>query len=627
MQKYLKYLFLALAVALSVVLTGCPSGGGSSSGGGVSSPTTPSGGGTVNGLVTDFAKGTRLSGVTVTGGGQSTTTDSNGRFTLSGFSAGSSIPVTISMSNYAIGYGNAEIGINAAPLIVPLKKELGSRKPLNQSVGGTISFSTEAGPYAVKFTANSMDTTETNLTVSVTPLDPTKESSVLPGNLSASSGGNRTVLGQLTFAEFSIFNSAGNRVNLKPGSSAIVEMPIPPELRKKAEYQIGQKVHCYSYNPVTGKWEDFIEGTVVTSSVDGITPVLSATILHFSWYGGAPQGTDCYNVYGTVVSAVDGKPLPFARVEAFPGTATTSDANGNFVVTTTAGGPNSFTASRTFVDTDGSVSGMAGAKVIEFGKVDGGDLLVGLTKVPCSSTVPPPPPTPPLPPTAITIKIGGVSLLSYKINAYLFTGGACATVNEVLPDGNVGADVTGAIVKLNGPGGPYNLTEATSGTPGLYCAFFTPTSGARYTLTVDADHNGSIDGTGSVTAVGTITSVTPANGVTYSASTFQPQWADSGTATSGYSVVYFVFISKSDQTAYSMYTWSELQFTAYNLASGTPNQPLPAGTYTEQIFAFSGSYKPGSGNWEQTSNITGANVSGEFYSVGSPSSSITFTLN
>lgn len=626
MQKYLKYLFLIFAIVLSVMLSGCPSGGGSTSSSGGGSPTTPSGGGTINGLVTDFAKGTRLAGVTVTGGGQTTTTDSKGNFTLSGFSAGSSIPVTISMANYALGYGNAEIGVNAAPLIVPLKKELGARKPLDQSVGGTISFSTEAGPYAVIFTANSLDTIETNLTVSVTPLDPTKESSVLPGNLSASSGGSSTVLGQLTFAEFSIFNNAGVRVNLKAASTAIVEMPIPPDLRKKAEYQIGQTVHCYSYNPVTGQWEDFVTGTVMTSSVDGLTPVLRATIHHFSWYGGAPQGNDCYNVYGTVVSAVDGKPLPFARVEAFPGTSTTSDANGNFVVTTTAGGPNSFTASRTFVDTDGSVSGMAGAKVIEFGKVDGGDLLVGLTKVPCSSTVPPPPPTPPLPPPAMTIKIGGVSLLSYKVTAFLFAGGACATVNEVLPDGNVGADVTGAIVKLNGPGGPYNLTEATSGTPGYYCAFFTPTPGARYTLTVDADHNGSIDGTGSVTAVGTITSVSPLNGGSYAASSFQPQWADSGTATSGYSVVYFVFIYNSGQTAYSIYTGSDLQYTAYNQASSTPNQTLPAGAYTEQVFAFSGSYKPGSGDWDQTSNITGANVSGEFYSVGSPSSSTTFTL-
>lgn len=196
----------------------------------------------------------------------------------------------------------------------------------------------------------------------------------------------------------------------------------------------------------------------------------------------------------------------------------------------------------------------------------------------------------------------------------------------MLPDGNVGADVTGAIVKLNGPRVPYNLTEATSGTPGYYCAFFTSTPGARYTLTVDADHNGSIDGTGSVTAVGTITSVNPTNGGNYAASSFQPQWTDNGTATSGYSVVYFVFISKSDQTAYSMYTGSELQFTAYNQASGIPNQPLPAGTYTEQVFAFSGSYKPGSGDWEQTSNITGANVSGEFYSVGSPSGTTSFTL-
>ena len=57
-----------------------------------------------------------------------------------------------------------------------------------------------------------VDTSDTNLKVSVTPLDPTKEDAALPGDLIASGG---TPLGAVTFAEFSILDSSGKRVNLK----------------------------------------------------------------------------------------------------------------------------------------------------------------------------------------------------------------------------------------------------------------------------------------------------------------------------------------------------------------------------------------------------------------------------
>jgi hypothetical protein len=119
-----------------------------------------------------------------------------------------------------------------------------------------------------------------------------------------------------TFAEFTLRDTAGNRVNLKAAASATVELPIPPPLR--STYPAGKKIHCYAYDPATGKWEGFVEGTVQTSSVDGTSPVLAAAIRHFSWYGAAPLGSDCADIYVSVVSAVDGKPLPNARVEVTP---------------------------------------------------------------------------------------------------------------------------------------------------------------------------------------------------------------------------------------------------------------------------------------------------------------------
>ena len=628
MKKPLQITLLIFAALLIGLIGACSGGGGSgssSSGATGGSPTTPSGGGTINGLVTDFSTGVRLAGVSVTDGVQTTTTDSKGAFTLSGYSAGSAVAVTLGKAGYAPGYSNAEIGVNAAPMVLPLKKE-GSLQSYNPANTTTISQTTEAGPYAVIFTPGTLNTTDPNLKVSVTPLDPTKESSVLPGNLTAAAATSTVMLAPLTFAEFSVFDSTGARVNLKPGSQAIVEMPIPPDLRANAAYQLGATIHCYSYNPTTGQWDSFVVGTIVKSSVDGSTPVLRAAIQHFSWYGGAPQSTNCIDVYGRVVSAVDGKPLPYARVEAFPGTVATSDANGNFVVVTTSTGANSFTASRTFIDTDGSVSGIVGAKVIEFGKVV--DDLAGLVSRPCGSTVTPPPLPPTPPPPNITVRIGGVSLLSYQVNAYLVNGAVVAMLNEsVPPNGTIGAAVSGAIMVLTGPSGPVTLTE-TAGAPGMYMATLaTPTPGARYTLTIDADHNGSIDGTGAVNAVGTLAWTLPTNGSTYTASTFNNvAWTDSGTAVAGYSVVYYATImnTATGVTALASYTGSALQFNPVNLV--TPFGALPAGPYTASLFGFSGPYNPGSGTWTETNNITGSTVSGKFYSFGTPATANTFTL-
>lgn len=630
MQKRLMFIPLVLAVVVSVMLTGCPSGGSSSTGsGGGGSPTTPSGGGTINGLVTDFNTGVKLAGVTVTdNAGQTTTTDSKGAFTLSGYASGSSVPVTLDMANYARGHSTAIIGVNAAPVVLPLKKEIGPRVTYDPTLTKTISFVTEDGPYALTLGANTLNVTGLTgpFKVSVTPLDPTKESSVLPSGLADSTTTSSTVmLVPLTFADFSIFDSTGARVQLNSGATATVEMPIPPALRSNTNYALGKIIHCYAYNPVTGKWDNFITGIIVLSSVDNTTPVLKANILHFSWYGGAPQNTNCIDVYGRVVSAVDGKPLPYARVEAFPGTVATSDANGNFVVTTTATGANSFTATRTFIDTDGSVSGMVGAKVIEYGKVV--DELAGLVSRPCTN----PPPAPPIPPTTpptVTVKIGGVSLLSYKAEVYMMNGVACAMLNESIPpNGTAGNTVSGAIISLKGPSGTISLPEISQ-SPGTYCAFggSAVTPGATYTVNIDADHNGTVDGTGTATAVGTLAWTLPVNSQpSYSAATFtNAAWTDSAFGTTGYSVVYYAIIQNTGtgSTSVATYIGSNLNFTPLDM---TTKAPLLAGSYTASVMAFSGSYSAAGGSWVTSSNITGSTVSGRIYSYGA-ATPVSFTL-
>jgi hypothetical protein len=615
---------------LACLLAACPS----------SSP-TPQGAGTINGFVSDIGTGARLSGAAVSGGGQSATTDANGEFTLTGLTAGT-VNLTIGKSGYAPGYANGKAGDSAQVVPVSLKKQ-GAQQSYAASTAVTLSEKTEAGPYAVIFQPNTLDTTDANLKVSVTPLDPTKERSALPGSL-VTTGATPSLLLPVTFAEFTILDSAGKRVNLKASASAIVELPIPPSLR--SAYPSGAKIHCYAYNSASGAWDDFVEGTVQTSSVDGVSPVLAASVRHFSWYGGAPQGNNCVDVYVTVVSAVDGKPLPNARVEASPGTVAYTDVNGSALVRTALGtqGGSTYTAYQTGYDVDGSLTGIKGAKYIEFGEVQ--EDVVGLVTKSCTAPIAPPSPegdTSALRQavvgsqgTPLIIKVGVVKNLLYQVNGILSTGSSASAIVILSqgvpgPDGKItnASPASGAKITIAEAGGtPIPLTEIAAGS-GYYStgagAVFT--AGKSYTLAVDADGNGSIDGTSTITAVGDLAFVNPTNGATVAAANFTASWSDTGTAAgnAAYAPVYLASFSSTtagvNDGAY--YIGTNRQFNVISLVTGAALKP---GTYSASLLGFSGYYAQTGAGLSVSNNVTGTGVTGTFGSFATSAGQISFTV-
>ncbi|MEK6748213.1 MAG: hypothetical protein AABY83_03285 [Pseudomonadota bacterium] len=615
-----------------------PAGGGPGDTGGGSAP-GPSAidAGTVGGIVTDAQTGARLAGVSVSGGGQNTTTNDRGEYTLSGLAKGTTVPISFAFDKYAPGFGNAQVRDVGEPLLVPLKK-MGTAQNYNPTTKQTIYQKTESGPYAVIFEPGALNTTDTKLKVSITPLDPTLESSTLPGELTTPD----TMLVPLTFAEFNIIDSSGNKVNtnanLAAGKEPIVELPIPVTLRKLAAYKIDTtnpiKIHCYSYDSVKGQWVDFVDGEIVLSSVDGVTPVVRAAIKHFSWYGAAPKTDDCVKLYGRVVSAVDGKPMADARVEAFPGGVTHSDARGDFeVVTSTKNTEPDIVATRTYTDVDGSVSGMKGAKVIDFGKVKG-DLLTGLVRVNCKTGVAVSPMARGIAVRAVgtasdplMVPIGRLNDFSYKVIASLMAGIVFANIEVALPAGIDGGAVTGAHVTLVGPTG--NVVKVTEVGDGFYSAAATVVPGARYTLNIDADGNGSIDGTGSVYAVGDVAWTYPINNAVLSSSAdLVFSWSDTGYQNSGYSPVYFASVIKTATSSTNLLDLAAYFGTATQFKIGDVhnNMPLSPGTYTTTLMAMSGPSSSGPTDLAWVNNITGANVGGMFSSQSIASPALTFTV-
>ncbi|WP_051195846.1 DUF4249 family protein [Meiothermus rufus] len=605
---------LGMAFLLGL-LAACGSG---DSGGGNNGSSAPN---TVVGLVTDIGSGARLAGVTVrvVGSSQTTTTDSRGEFILQNLPPGL-VKVDVEKAGYAPGHGLAESTSSAQAMLIALKKE-GAEQSYNPTQARTLFQRTEAGPYAVIFQPNSLNSTDPNLRVVVTPLDPTKEDSALPGDLIAG-GASPTPLGAVTFAEFSILDSQNRRVNLKPGSSAIVELPIPPELCSR--YNIGDKIHCYAYNPQTGRWEDFVEGTVERSSVDGTTPVLRASIRHFSWYGGAPavQDQECVDVevrnrFG---------PLAGAVVTARPGLRAVTNRLGHAEITIEKGVPVNFTATKTytdtFVDNNGNLIPKPGAKVIDIGRVYEDD-LIGLdgknytrTPGPCpgaSGQSVRPAATNPLP-----IRVAPAPEGFFRAIALLQPGGlVMVQLEKGIPnaDGDLedAEPASGAKITISDNAGKEaTLSELAPGT--YFANNFNVEPGKRYTLNIDADGNGSIDGSGSAFAVGTVAWSNLSHGGTYSAASLTAAWSDSGSAQPGYSALYqvsFQRIGGSGVSDMAFYLGSERSFQPR--AQTDPPTPLVPGTYTVMLSAFSGALS--GGYLDITDNITGIGMQGQIYSL------------
>ncbi len=598
-------------------LIGACNGGDNSGNGGNTAPSAPN---TVAGLVTDIGSGARLSDVTVrvVGSSRTTTTDARGEFELRGLPAGL-VKLDFEKAGYAPGHGIAESASSAQTVLVALKKD-GTEQSYNPTQARTLFQRTEAGPYAVIFQPNSLDTTDTNLRVVVTPLDPTKEDAALPGDLVAG-GASPTPLAPVTFAEFSILDSQNRRVNLKPGSSAIVELPIPPELR--SQYKIGDKIHCYAYNPQTGRWEDFVEGTVERSSVDGTTPVLRASIRHFSWYGGAPAVQDQECVLVEVRNRFG--PLEGAVVTARPGLRAVTNRFGQAYITVQKGVPINFTATKTytdtFVDNNGNLIPKPGAKVIDVGRVEEAD-LIGLdgknysrTPGPCPNnsvqTVRPASSNP------FPIQVAPVPDGFFKATALLQPGGV---VFVQLETGSPNADgeldnaepAVGAKITISDNAGKTaTLSELAAGT--YMASSFVVEPGKRYTLNIDADGNGSIDGSGSAFAVGNVAWSNLSNGGSYSAASLAATWNDSAASQPGYSALYQVIFQRQGGSGVSdqaFYLGSERSFLPR--AQTNPPTPLAPGTYTVMLNAFSGAFS--GANLDITDNITGIGMQGQIFS-------------
>jgi uncharacterized protein YfaP (DUF2135 family) len=286
-----------VAVLLTLTLTGC--GGGSSSGGGSQTTTTT---GTITGKIINNSDGTAVASATVTVGTAMTSTDANGSYTLNGITAGADNVINVTGPGFARGSKIATVTSNLTtradlsllPIAYTTVFDPATAQTLSANAAGTAQVALPAN--ALVTAAGAVPTG--NVTVNITPVDPTSNPQLMPGNFSATVGTGAAVSNGIieTFGamEVTFTDSSNAALNLAGGQSATIRIPVATGVNSPPA-----TMPAYYYNATTGKWIE--EGTLTLA---GTAPDLyyTGSVTHFSyWNADMPLVTTC--ISGKVVSS------------------------------------------------------------------------------------------------------------------------------------------------------------------------------------------------------------------------------------------------------------------------------------------------------------------------------------
>lgn len=322
MMKTKTYNIYFAALVSLTLLVGCSAGGG----GGTVPPSTPTTG-MVLGVVVSNLDGLPVSGATVSVGTSTATTGADGTYVISGVPTTSRAVVNITANNFAPGskvtavFDGSISRADAALLPVAYTATIASLATV-QTVAVPNSSATVVLP------ANALVTgvgaaPSGNITVSVTPLDPSSNPQIMPGDYATNDGGQIQSYGALNV---NMTDATGAPLNLAPGVTSTIRIPVAAGTAPLATMDM------WYYDSITGRWVN--QGTL---ALGGIAPnqYYEGSVTHFStWNADQRISTTC--VTGKVVD-VNGAPVGNARVESegqgYAGTSTAySAADGSFTI-------------------------------------------------------------------------------------------------------------------------------------------------------------------------------------------------------------------------------------------------------------------------------------------------------
>ncbi|CAA6807455.1 MAG: Unknown protein [uncultured Sulfurovum sp.] len=283
----------------------------------------------VEGVIRNYKTGLAVAGVDVSVGSRTVTSDANGAYLLQvDGNPGDRIVVGISGDGYSstskiVSMGtevNARMLLNVDVLPVAFRETFDSTQDFTAQVADS--------PANVAIEANSLvnangDTVTGDITAELTPIDPALDISLMPGNMTISSGDPIASYGAMTVT---FTDATGNPLNLATGETSTIRIPVS----NRGTATVPNSIPLFYFDATEGFWVE--EGTATLSS-DGT--YYEGTVSHFSTWN-ADYLYESISIQGCVQNE-DGTKIVNALVEMegfnYNGMASTyTDSNGNFSV-------------------------------------------------------------------------------------------------------------------------------------------------------------------------------------------------------------------------------------------------------------------------------------------------------
>jgi len=268
-----------------------------------SAPTQEASGPALRGQVTSAAGGP-VSGVTVTAGGQTATTDAQGRYTVN--AAAGEVVVRFTKAGFVDGLERMTIGARVATQLDAVLLPTAAPVAIDAAAGGEVTTARGAKvlvPANALVDKNGVPVTG-NVDVYLTPIDPSKEAEVraAPGDFVATQTGNNTMLESYGMVDITIRKGEDK---LQVAADKEIELRIPaPE----GSANPPATMPLWSFDEAKGVWVQ--EGTV---QLDPATRTYTGKAKHMSfWNADQPFTATC--VCGKVYDKATGAPLAGARV-------------------------------------------------------------------------------------------------------------------------------------------------------------------------------------------------------------------------------------------------------------------------------------------------------------------------
>ncbi|MBI3347493.1 MAG: carboxypeptidase regulatory-like domain-containing protein [Burkholderiales bacterium] len=263
----------------------------------------------VSGRVVDGLTGVPLAGIAVAVGARTAATDAQGQFSVTGVSPSARATVKFTGAGYGEGARIVTVTDTGATGVLARLVPVTASAVLDAGTGGTVT--NTAGTARVVLAAASLaradgSTLTGNATVSVTAINPSLDSSLMPGDYTTVSGGNAVSIESYGALGVQIADAAGQPANLRTGQTATIRIPLGTR-----DENPPATIPLFHFDTAAGRWTQ--EGTA-TLQGSGAARYYEGTVSHFStwnadrisetvWVNGCVADSTGARVAGATVSS------------------------------------------------------------------------------------------------------------------------------------------------------------------------------------------------------------------------------------------------------------------------------------------------------------------------------------